>query len=66
MYLLESYIYYKLRYYIVSDMGSKEVYFKFICLFISYLVYGKEQIKINGESRERIGRKYGKHKTYQK
>ena len=47
-------------------MGSKEVYFKFICLFISYLVYGKEQIKINGKSRERIGRKYGKHETYQK
>ena len=26
----------------------------------------RNKIKINGESRERIGRKYGKHKTYQK
>ena len=31
--------------------------------FISYLVYRKEQSKI---SMEKIGRKYGQRKTYQK
>ena len=29
-----------------------------ICKFISYLVYRKEQSKIRGKMREKIGRKY--------
>ena len=34
--------------------------------FISYLVYRKEQSKISGKSREKIGGKYDQCKTYQK
>ena len=34
--------------------------------FISYVGYRKKQSKISGKSREKIGRKYNKAKTYKK
>ena len=34
--------------------------------FLSYVGYRKKQSKISGKSREKIGRKYNKAKTYKK